>query len=241
MGLKLHVAPKTSESWVLAQLAASYTGVQTDAVIAAALPDYYNQAAVNAAIASAIAAAEQWEISCLQDLDFLLHCIRATFLLLRYFGLKVNPTKSRIMLNLRGHQAKQWQRQWILRTPQKVLPADDAGWTGGAHPCCGKRRVPGCGPQLSSCGGYYGQAPHLQRVLNGKHALTLSRRLRIWHTCVSTSLYHGIACVGVTPVVFARIRRLVAKHVRALSGSPAHVDRESTLTCSEGCKSWSRT
>ena len=46
------LAPKASESWVLAQLAAYYTDAQTDAAIAAALAGYYNQAAVDAAIAS---------------------------------------------------------------------------------------------------------------------------------------------------------------------------------------------
>ena len=176
---------------------------------------------------------EQWEISCLQDLEFLLRCIRATFLLLRYFGLKVNPTKSRIMLNLRGHQAKQWQRQWILRTPQgsflrmtldgqeeRIPVVASVEYLGvvlsyrHAEAATARRRIDQAEKHRF----------RLQRVLNGKHALTLTRRLRIWHTCVSTSLYHGIACVGVTPVVFARIRRLVAKHIQL----PAHVDREST-------------
>ena len=129
---------------------------------------------------------EQWEISCLQDLDFLLHCIRATFLLLRYFGLKVNPTKSRIMLNLRGHQAKQWQRQWILRTPQgsflrmtldgqeeRIPVVASVEYLGvvlsyrHAEAATARRRIDQAEKHRF----------RLQRVLNGKHALTLTRRL----------------------------------------------------------------
>ena len=51
-----------------------------------------------------------WSIATEADLAFLCRSVRVTFALFREFGMQVNPTKSKLILNVKGGYAKRWLR-----------------------------------------------------------------------------------------------------------------------------------
>ncbi|CAE7447663.1 unnamed protein product [Symbiodinium sp. KB8] len=60
----------------------------------------------------------QWHIQSETDLRFFCKCVRVTFELFAELGMRVNASKSKLILSLRGGIAKRWLQRARQRTPQ---------------------------------------------------------------------------------------------------------------------------
>jgi len=67
----------------------------------------------------------------------------------------------------------------------------------------------------------------LSRVLFKKQGLGLQHRLRVYRTCIRSSISYGLAVIGTSPQALKRLTSLEAKHVRCISGNPRKEDGES--------------
>ena len=57
-----------------------------------------------------------WDVSAEADLHFVAHCVQRTFAVLQKYGMKVNPEKSQLAVQIRGAAAKRWLRKHVQRT-----------------------------------------------------------------------------------------------------------------------------
>ena len=69
----------------------------------------------------------------------------------------------------------------------------------------------------------------LKKFLHSR-VLTLATRVRMWLTCIWTSLTYSLVTVGVTPASTAKLRGVVATHWRAIARSPRHLTGETTTS-----------
>ena len=68
----------------------------------------------------------------------------------------------------------------------------------------------------------------LKPFLRSRKRLSLPGRLRMWWTCVWSSMRYALPSVGVTGAGATNLRGLVATHMRALAVSPRHLTGETT-------------
>ena len=181
---------------------------------------------------------EAWEFNCEVDLQWFVHCIQATFQILEDFGMLVNAHKSSLLIALRGHAGKQWLRaRTVIHDSKPHLDLSKLAGRPLKLPIVQKITYLGI---ILSFGKFErdsvshrvaqadSQRFRLQKILNGRHALSLRRRLSVWRTCVSTSLLHGLSVIGIQANELRLIRACFARHVRAIAACPVHLTHEST-------------
>ena len=170
----------------------------------------------------------QWSFNSEQDLTFMLQCMDAIFSVLEAFGMKVNDQKSSLIIQVKGRVATDWLKA-RTRTVKGVKTFVTATPQGRILYIPIVQQIKYLGIMLS----YHNPAKHtvayrlrqaeaqrrrLQKVLQGKHILSIKQRVQLWKACVWTSLQHGLNAVGVG----------CARQLRALSSSPVHIAHEST-------------
>ena len=181
---------------------------------------------------------EAWDFNCEADLQWFVHCVTATFQVLENFGMLVNAHKSSLLIALRGHAGKQWLRaRTVVHDSKPQLDLSKLAGRPLKLPIVQKITYLGI---ILSFGKFErdsvlhrvaqadGQHVRLQKILNGRHALSLHHRLSVWRTCVSTSLLHGLSVIGIQANELRLIRACFAKHVRAIAACPVHLTHEST-------------
>ena len=65
----------------------------------------------------------------------------------------------------------------------------------------------------------------IQKSLTGKHAITQDHRIRLWAACVFTSTIYSLAAVGLTTQGLQKWETRALKHLRAIMRKPAHLTR----------------
>ncbi|CAE7517259.1 unnamed protein product [Symbiodinium microadriaticum] len=65
----------------------------------------------------------------------------------------------------------------------------------------------------------------IQKSLTGKHAITQAHRIRLWAACVFTSTIYSLAAVGLTTQGLQKWETRTLKHLRAIMRKPAHLTR----------------
>ena len=65
----------------------------------------------------------------------------------------------------------------------------------------------------------------IQTSLTGRHAITQAHRIRLWAACVFTSTAYSLAAVGVTAQGLQKWETRALKHLRAIMRKPAHLTR----------------
>ena len=65
----------------------------------------------------------------------------------------------------------------------------------------------------------------IRRVLTGKHVVAPLHRVRLWSACVLTSMSYSLAAVGFTSKGLQKWETRATKHVRAILRKPAHLTR----------------
>ena len=63
----------------------------------------------------------------------------------------------------------------------------------------------------------------IQRALTGRHVVSVSHRIRLWTACVFTSTSYSLAAVGLTAQGLHRWETRVLRHLRAIMRKPAHL------------------
>ena len=180
----------------------------------------------------------QWSFNSEQDLTFMLHCMDAIFSVLEAFGMKVNDQKSSLIIQVKGRVATDWLKA-RARTVKGVKTFVTATPQGRILYIPIVQQIKYLGIMLS----YHNPAKHtvayrlrqaeaqrrrLQKVLQGKHILSIKQRVQLWKAYVWTSLQHGLNAVGVGWEELRQIRSCCARQLRALSSSPVHITHEST-------------
>ena len=179
-----------------------------------------------------------WDIHSTEDLRFCMHCIRVTFEVFAQFGMTVNPTKSQLVLRLRGSAAARWLRQHKHRGERGQAWLD----VGLPHQ---PLRIPLVATMqyLGTIVSYHGfelqTCQHrVQAVLGNKHRLarilqhrqlTLGQRTRLYIACIRSCLLYGQHAIGLTMPVLRKLDQFDSRVLRAIAKSPAHLLKESTV------------
>ena len=181
----------------------------------------------------------KWVFHSVADLKFMLRAIDALFTVLEEFGMKINSLKSALIIDVRGHSGKQWLRaraRYLEGKPHFYAKTESGRLL--SIPIHTETKYLGT---IISFGNFATKATvryriqqaetqrrRLQRILQGKHTLNLSQRLRLWRTCVWTSLQHGLHAVGLGRDELKSIRSCCARHLRAIASCPVHITHDST-------------
>ncbi|CAE7187361.1 unnamed protein product [Symbiodinium necroappetens] len=70
----------------------------------------------------------------------------------------------------------------------------------------------------------------IQKSLTGRHAITQAHRIRLWAACVFTSTIYSLAAVGLTTQGLQKWETRTLKHLRAIMRKPAHLTRVTNET-----------
>ena len=171
-----------------------------------------------------------------QDLTNMCTRIGCLFAVLGEAKMQVNPDKSLLLIRSSGKALARWVKartfkrkdQKLIRLGTPFQPIDIGLAT----------RIPYLGT-IMSFDAFETQTADLRikqakaavarlsRVLFKKQGLGLQHRLRVYRTCICSSISYGLAVIGTSPQALKRLTSLEAKHVRCISGNPRKEDGES--------------
>ena len=178
----------------------------------------------------------QWHIQSAADLRFLCKCVRVTFELFAELGMRVNASKSKLILSLRGGIAKRWLQRARQRTPQGyvIRLGTPAAPIDIPHVCSAVY----LGIEISLDNYALRTCKHRMRLAAGirqkllkvlhTSGICLRTRAVLYAACVRSSMFYGQHAVGYTTGVLRLLDNKDARYLRALANSPSHITREST-------------
>ncbi|OLQ01285.1 hypothetical protein AK812_SmicGene15967 [Symbiodinium microadriaticum] len=168
------------------------------------------------------------------ELEALLDVITVLFRTLEAFGMEVSDQKSKAIMVLRGTLSNTVRRRFVRSSPQ------GEGSELRIHTRGGALNIP-----LTDCFTYLGARvsytnfekqtlewrlhkgeaafQRLGTVLKGRHHLTASQRLRLWRSCVWTTIQYGLTASGLTPWGARVLETSVVRQLRAILKLPAHL------------------
>ncbi|CAE7251537.1 unnamed protein product [Symbiodinium sp. CCMP2456] len=173
----------------------------------------------------------------MQDVHALTMHVRALFETLEEANMTANPEKSKLHIKAVGVPMKKWLRArtvthkgakcLIIRTPFTALflPLCDSLTYLGAVVSYGAYEDQTAEHRVRSA---QANVARLAKHLFTQHGISLRVRLRLFLTCVRSSLLYGITSVGTTSKSLSVLQRFEAKHVRRLARSPVHMTLELT-------------
>ena len=160
-----------------------------------------------------------------------LQSISVYFRTLRSFGLRIKLGKTALLIRM-AHQTGQALLKKHITSNHKgdflVLP----GPTPEYVPVKQEHSYLGCVISLYDFEGLTAKRrldvaksnfSRLRRVLTSTRCLKLARRVRVWSTCVWTSLTYGINCCGLTERWLIKFARLATQQLRTISRMPRHI------------------
>ncbi|OLQ10650.1 hypothetical protein AK812_SmicGene5616 [Symbiodinium microadriaticum] len=168
------------------------------------------------------------------ELEALLDVITVLFRTLEAFGMEVSDQKSKAIMVLRGTLSNTVRRRFVRSSSQ------GEGSELRIHTRGGALNIP-----LTDCFTYLGARvsytnfekqtlewrlhkgeaafQRLGTVLKGRHHLTASQRLRLWRSCVWTTIQYGLTASGLTPWGTRALETSVVRQLRAILKLPAHL------------------
>ena len=168
------------------------------------------------------------------ELEALLDVITVLFRTLEAFGMEVSDQKSKAIMVLRGTLSNTVRRRFVRSSSQ------GEGSELRIHTRGGALNIP-----LTDCFTYLGARvsytnfekqtlewrlhkgeaafQRLGTVLKGRHHLTASQRLRLWRSCVWTTIQYGLTASGLTPWGARVLETSVVRQLRAILKLPAHL------------------
>ena len=166
-----------------------------------------------------------------------MQAVSQSFQLLEELGLQVQPQKTKVVLALRGRQARLWIRRHTLDTPDGrvlLIPAPN----GKPHHLPIVSSIKCLGVVLSY-GDFEGATlthrlscaeANRSRILRVLHSrsVSLRRRVQLWRACVFSSAVYGLHVVGLWPKHLRRLTVALVRHLRAIAGSFAHIHHEAS-------------
>ena len=174
-----------------------------------------------------------WQAMSVEQLDGILREIRVVFDVLRTLGMQVNPTKSSLLLGLRGPLADKWMKQRVTRDKTGVRHLRY-----GPALCDRIPIVPSfvylgvvisyrnfedltLRHRLAIAAGHHAR---LRRILRAKKVLTPSERARLWTVLIQSAQLYALEAVGVTKEGMRLLHVQTTKHLRGIFGTARHVD-----------------
>ena len=173
-----------------------------------------------------------FEIESMADLEQAQRTIRTVFQVFKTTGMRINPSKSKLVLGLRGSAARRWLRKHTCLLEGK--PAISLGVPS----------EPLLIPRVHSMV-YLGVVTSYQRfelqtaehrfaaAIRNKQRLALQKlpmrlRVRLYIACVRSTLLYGIHAVGAPVEVLRRLDAFDARSLRSIVRSHAHMTYENT-------------
>ncbi|CAE7394286.1 unnamed protein product [Symbiodinium sp. KB8] len=173
----------------------------------------------------------------MRDVQALTTHVRYLFETLEEACMTANPEKSKLHIKAAGIPLKKWlHARTVTRKGTKCL-AIQTPFDTLFLPLCDSLTYLGA---IVSYGAYEDQtAEHrvraaqanvarLAKHLFTQHGMGLRVRLRLFLTCVRSSLLYGITPIGITSKSLSLLQRFEAKYIRKLARSPAHLTLERT-------------
>ena len=180
-----------------------------------------------------------WVVHTQTDLEQAFQSIRLIFSMYERFGMQVNPSKSGVVLGIRGllgrsllagHvQGPKDNRRLVLGPPhdQLVIPVKTSMTYLGVQISYGNYEDETLAARLKVA---QGTRCRILKVLHGRRYLTQTKRLQLYFLCVRTAAHYGLLPVGITASGLAKLSRFETKHIRAIVRSPVHITREATAS-----------
>ena len=176
----------------------------------------------------------------IEDLKFAFRAIQTITIFEVYSrrrGMKVNPSKSGIVLGVRGHTARDFLCTHVQGTDDKCCLAVGIGSS--------ELRIPvkPCMTYLGICVSYGNFEPETldhrlraaqatrcrwAKVLGARKYLTLTQRLQLYILCVRSAALYGLGPTGLTSACLRRLQVFEVEHLRALARSPVRLTRKYT-------------
>ncbi|CAE7877426.1 unnamed protein product [Symbiodinium necroappetens] len=164
-----------------------------------------------------------WLIKSSDDLQRALRELQILLCTLEDYKMRINFSKTAILLKLVGKQA------------QNALRAHTRLKQGLPHLVVlvnGRTQLIPIKTEHEYLGSKAGQLRYhsIQKSLTGRHAITQAHRIRLWAACVFTSTIYSLAAVGLTTQGLQKWETRTLKHLRAIMRKPAHLTRVTNAT-----------
>ena len=72
------------------------------------------------------------------------------------------------------------------------------------------------------------QYQRMRPVLCSQKYLSLTRRVRLWNTCIWTTITYGLACCGIPGSSLQALQRMVTMQLRSITRQPSHITHVTT-------------
>ncbi|CAE7396999.1 unnamed protein product, partial [Symbiodinium sp. CCMP2456] len=155
-------------------------------------------------------------------------------------GMKINTQKSAFLLRHRGHFARKWLKQHLVRTPEGDVirirtpkarlfefPLKDKhvylGVVIGYH-SPSKQTVT---HRLQEANGTW---QRLRKILCSQSSLPTQERVKLWQSTVLPTMLYGVAASSPGHKDIQRMQHVATRHLRAITRSFAHLSKEPTAT-----------
>ncbi|CAE7343003.1 unnamed protein product, partial [Symbiodinium sp. CCMP2456] len=155
-------------------------------------------------------------------------------------GMKINTQKSAFLMRHRGHFARKWLKQHLVRTPEGYVirirtpkarlfefPLKDKhvylGVVIGYH-SPSKQTVT---HRLQEANGTW---QRLRKILCSQSSLPTQERVKLWQSTVLPTMLYGVAASSPGHKDIQRMQHVATRHLRAITRSFAHLSKEPTAT-----------
>ena len=173
-----------------------------------------------------------WIIKSASDFQQALREVQILLCTLEDYKMRINFTKTAVLLKLVGKQAKQAMYDHtclkqgvphlivLVHGRTQHIPIKVEHEYLGSKVSYSKTADRNLDHRLQS-----GQLRYhcIQKTLTGRHAISQAHRIRLWAACVQTSMMYSLNAVGVTAQGLRRWETRVFKHLRAIMRQPAHL------------------
>ena len=155
--------------------------------------------------------------------------------------MQVNPTKSSLLLGLRGPLADKWLKRHVSRDRAGVRhlrygPAlcdripivHSFVYLGVVSSYRNFEDLLTLRRRLAIAAGHHAR---LRRVLHARKVLTSPERARLWTVLIQSAQLYALEAVGVTKEGVRLLHVQTAKHLRGIFGTARHIDGRSVRCC----------
>ena len=175
-----------------------------------------------------------WTLQTLQDVQQMEAAILALFTTLEDYGLKVNPEKSQMVVQVKGSRLKKLvqsrtvliknQPHWRLQDGDKqhLIPLCNVITYLGTKLSLRDGTDPTLEFRLAEAAA---KTSSLRKSIRSRKGLSRSHRVRIWRTCVVSSAMYGLLTTPFNGHMVAKLRAWFHRNLRAVANMPAHLTK----------------
>ena len=175
-----------------------------------------------------------WTLQTLQDVQQMEDAILALFHTLEAYGLKVNPDKSHMVVQVKGSRLRKLvqsrtvlvknQPHWRLQDGDKqhLIPICNVITYLGTKLSLREGTDPTLEFRLAEAAA---KTSSLRKSIRSRKGLSRSHRVRIWRTCVVSSAMYGLMAIPFNGHMVTKLRAWFHRNLRAVVNMPAHLTK----------------